>query len=71
MKHAEVSLIFEKTFLIPYLLPAIVPFLYSALGEKFFKGDVYFCYLQILSSHSLRGYQPSLDHLTTPQKNLP
>lgn len=70
MKHAEVSLIFEKTFLIPYLLPAIVPFLYSAFGEKFFKGDVYFCYFQNLSSHSLRGYQPSLDRLTTPQKNL-
>lgn len=69
MKHAEISPIFEKTFLTPYLLPAIVPFLYSAFGEKFFK-DVYFCYLQILSSHSLRGYQPSLDRLTAPQKKL-
>lgn len=72
MKHAEISLIFEKTFLTPYLLPTIVPFLYSAFREKFFKGDVYFCYLQILSSHwyPLRGYQPSLDRLTAPQKKL-
>lgn len=72
MKHAEISPIFEKIFLTPYLLPAIVPYLYSAFGEKFFKGDVYFCYLQILSSHwyPLRGYQPSLDHLTAPQKKL-
>ena len=72
MKHAEISPIFEKIFLTPYLLPAIVPNLYSAFGEKFFKGDVYFCYLQILSSHwyPLRGYQPSPDHLTAPQKKL-